>query len=129
MKPKAYWLTPPEIYEPFNEAFKFDFDPCPHPMPSWNGLEVPWGKSNFVNPPHGDGGAGVLPWVRKALAEHELGKRSLLLLPVAPGMYDLLRAVQGFMPVPPFQWVGPDGSRSPARATVAFILPGKAQVP
>jgi len=123
---RSYWLTPPELYDQLNQRFKFDFDPCPHPMPDWDGLTVPWGKSNFVNPPHGDGKGGVLPWVRKALAEHEKGNQSLLLIPVAPGMYDLLRAGPWVTPLDPFEWVSPDGrSRSPARHTVAFTLPGK----
>jgi len=123
VKETTYWLTPPEIYEPLNRAFNFDFDPAPHPRPAWDGLAVPWGKSNFVNPPYGDGGAGVKPWVRKALEERELGKRSTLLLPVDRTMYDLLRAGPTIYPLDAFQWVSPDGKRrEPARPVVAFVV-------
>lgn len=124
---REYWLTPPEIYRSLDEAFRFDFDPCPHPMPPWNGLERPWGKSNFVNPPYGDKNGGVTPWVRKALAEAERGNSSLLLLPVHEAMYDLLRAGPWLSPMDPFDWISPDGTaRQPARHIVAFRLSGKA---
>ena len=29
----GYWLVPPEIYDPLNEEFHFDYDPCPNPRP------------------------------------------------------------------------------------------------
>jgi len=49
---KRYWLTPKPIYNSLNEEFNFDFDPCPFPKPDgYNSLVVPWGKSNYVNPP------------------------------------------------------------------------------
>ena len=27
-----YWIIPPEIYEPLNNEFHFNFDPCPYPF-------------------------------------------------------------------------------------------------
>jgi hypothetical protein len=48
-----HWKTPAYIYDPLNEEFQFDFDPCPlnHDM-SWDGLNVEWGLSNWHNPPY-----------------------------------------------------------------------------
>ena len=49
---RHYWLMPPEKMQPLQEEFSFDFDPCPFPRPEgFDGLEVDWGKSNWVNPP------------------------------------------------------------------------------
>ncbi|GHV50328.1 hypothetical protein FACS1894216_02330 [Synergistales bacterium] len=47
-----YRLTPPELYAELNSEFNFDFDPCPYPRPmGYNSLVLPWGTSNYVNPP------------------------------------------------------------------------------
>ena len=43
--------TPTDLYEQLNQEFNFDFDPCP-PNADFNGLEIEWKKSNFVNPPY-----------------------------------------------------------------------------
>lgn len=128
-KDRQYWLTPPEVYEPLNAAYKFDFDPCPHPRPDWDGLTRPWGKSNFVNPPYGDGGPGVKPWVRKAIEERNRGNGSVLLLPVDPVMLALLRAGPTIYPLDPFSWISPDGKqRKQAGSIVAFaVSPGMPQ--
>lgn len=49
---KHYWLMPPDLFRPLQKEFNFDFDPCPFPRPEgFDGLEVNWGKSNWVNPP------------------------------------------------------------------------------
>lgn len=84
---KRYWLTPPGIYEDLNREFQFDFDPCPCPRPDgYNSLEIPWGQMNYVNPPFrkhdGVNGLGPTAFVRKAIAEHQQGRGSVLLLPV-----------------------------------------------
>ncbi len=48
---KQYWKTPPQMMKELQEKYHFDFDPCPHPRPDgFDGLEVPWGKVNWVNP-------------------------------------------------------------------------------
>lgn len=123
MTPRTYWLTPPNLYAQLDAAFRFDFDPCPHPMPTWNGLERDWGQSNFVNPPHDR----LTPWIRKALKEHDAGRASVILLPVDSVLYDLLRAGPQLSPLVPFEWVAPDGSgkRKPAGPILAVRLPGR----
>ena len=80
-RPKeGYWIIPPEIYDPLNKEFKFDFDPCPNPRPKdFDGLEVDWKNSNWVNPPFW---AGITAWVRKAIEEQKKGKGSVLILPL-----------------------------------------------
>jgi hypothetical protein len=51
---KHYWLTPPDLYARLDTEFKFDFDPCPFPLPAgFDGLTCEWGCSNYVNPPFG----------------------------------------------------------------------------
>ncbi len=79
---KCYWKVPPKIYEPLNQEFHFDFDPCPYPKPEgWDGLRSDWGSCNFVNPPYtaADGGPiGV--WVAKAIEQWKKGKTVVLLV-------------------------------------------------
>ncbi|MDR1186264.1 MAG: phage N-6-adenine-methyltransferase [Bifidobacteriaceae bacterium] len=71
------WRTPADVYDELNREFSFDFDPCP-PDPTFDGLAVPWGASNFVNPPYGR----ELPkWVAKAHREAVSGKTVVMLVP------------------------------------------------
>jgi hypothetical protein len=92
---KRYWLTPPELYKKLDQEFNFDFDPCPCPRPpNYNSLVIPWGKSNYVNPPflHSDAPhGGPAGFARKAILERENGKSSVLVLPV-PWSIGLLMA-------------------------------------
>jgi len=79
-------LTPPEIYAGLDSEFHFTFDPCPWPKPEgYDGLSVSWGESNYVNPlfwSGGERGKGVTAWVRKALAEADLGHTTVLVIPL-----------------------------------------------
>ena len=93
---KRYWLTPPDVYASLNAEFQFDFDPCPCPRPEgYNSLVLPWGKSNYVNPPflkvdapHG----GPAAFVRKAISEREEGKTSVVILPLPWSLGLLMKA-------------------------------------
>lgn len=101
---KHYWLTPPDMYARLNTEFSFDFDPCPYPKPlSFDGLTQPWGMSNYVNPPFGSilhqgpgdkspKKKGPTAWARKAIAEHRLGKRVVLVYPIDKWVLMLLAA-------------------------------------
>ena len=76
---KHYWLTPPDVYDKLNEEFNFDFDPCPYPRPKdFDGLNVEWGKSNYVNPPFN----GPTAWVKKSIIEYQKGKKVVFVFPI-----------------------------------------------
>ena len=85
---KHYWLTPSDLYAELNAEFRFDFDPCPYPLPAgFDGLTCEWGQSNYVNPPFGSiihqgKKKGPTAWVRKAIEENAKGKRVVLVYPV-----------------------------------------------
>lgn len=93
-----FWITPPEIYAALSDQFgPFDFDPCPFPRPDgYDSLVEPWGKCNFVNAPFrrhdGVNGKGPTAFVRKAIAEQQAGKTSVLILPVQSYVNLLLEA-------------------------------------
>lgn len=87
---KHYWLTPPDLMAELQEEFGFDFDPCPYPRPEgFDGLEVEWGESNYVNPPFT---GGVTAWVRKAIEEHKKGKKIVLVFPLDKWVHMLVEA-------------------------------------
>ena len=94
MKRQPYWLIPPDIYKRLNDEFHFNFDPCPYPKPDdYNGLEVDWAESNFVNPPfHRENGIGPTAFVRKAIAENKRGKTVVLTIPTQSYVNLLLEA-------------------------------------
>lgn len=71
------WQTPDHVYDKLNKEFCFDFDPCPH-NPEFDGLNVEWGKSNFVNPPYG---REIQNWIKKGYEESLKGKTVVFLIP------------------------------------------------
>jgi site-specific DNA-methyltransferase (adenine-specific) len=77
------WATPKEVYDKLDEEFHFDFDPCPLFAidNGFDGLEVDWGKSNFINPPYSR--KDKEGFIRKAFEESQKGKLCVMLLPVS----------------------------------------------
>src|SRR5271157_1065493 len=127
-----FWLTPPAVYNPLNEEFHFDFDPCPCPRPDgYNSLELPWGRSNFINPPFrrhdGVNGLGPTAFVHRAIAEQQVGNGSVLLLPVQSYVMLLAQAGAEIRSAGRVRWLEAstgEACRSPS-PICAFILRGK----
>jgi len=74
------WATPKDFYDNLNAEFNFDFDPCPLNS-TFDGLEIEWGYSNFVNPPYSR--KLKEQFIKKAYQESLKGKTCVLLLPVS----------------------------------------------
>ena len=96
---KHYWLTPQVLMDDLQLEFKFDFDACPYPKPeNFDGLVDDWdGNSVYVNPPfgsimHNGKKKGMTAWVRKALAEHEKGKKVVMVYPIDKWILMLIEA-------------------------------------
>lgn len=81
LKHKDDWKTPPQFYEELNKEFNFDFDPCPfgHDITKFDGLEIEWGKVNFINPPYSQKLKEA--FINKSLEESKKGKKCVMLLP------------------------------------------------
>lgn len=134
---KHYWLTPPSLMEAMQLEFDFDFDACPFPKPDgFDGLEVDWGSSTYVNPPFGsiigaDGKKkGPTAWARKAIAENKKGKTVVLVFPTDKWIHYLIGAGAELRSLGDVRWCATeDGSKGPGigRFTMAFILRGKAK--
>jgi hypothetical protein len=77
MAVRETWRTPKAVFQTLDAEFNFDFDPCP-PNPTFNGLEISWGHSNFVNPPYGN---QIGLWLKKAFEERRQNKLSVFLIP------------------------------------------------
>ena|SRR3990167_6249305 len=58
------------------DLLKDFFDVCP-PNHDFNGLEIPWKKRNYCNPPYSD----KIPWIKKAIEEAKQDKMIVMLLP------------------------------------------------
>ena len=128
---KHYWLTPDGVMRRLNEEFDFDFDACPYPLPDgFNGLVVPWGVSTYVNPPFGsvlvDGKKkGPTAWARKAIEEHSLGKRVVMVYPIDKWVLMMMSAGAKISNLGDVKWCAiEDGSsgKGTGRHIARFVL-------
>lgn len=131
---KHYWLTPDYLWFQLHAEFFFDFDPCPYPKPEgFNGLDVDWGKSNYVNPPFGsimvDGKKkGPTAWARKCIEENKKGKKVVMVYPIDKWVLMLLEAGAKVRNLRDVKWrATEDGSEGPGigRHVACFILEPK----
>ena len=106
---RDYWLVPPELYQQLDGEFHFDFDPCPFPRAEWDGLSIPWGRSNFVNPPFLKKDGGISAWLRKAMMEYQRGNTVVLLLPCHKTMSEVLSTAE-IRNLGRVKWGATDGS-------------------
>lgn len=131
MTESQFWLTPPELYAALDAEFAFDFDPCPYPPPEFNGIAIPWGMSNYVNPPfrRADGlyGAGPTAFIRKAIEEQKQGKTSVVVINTMGFINLLVEAGAELRSLGRVRWLDARTGqpwKSPANTT-AFILRDK----
>ncbi len=125
-----YWLTPPDLYAALDGEFKFDFDPCPHPVPEgFNGLDVPWGRMNYVNPPFrrkdGVDGQGPTSFFHKAIIEHRhSGRGSVVVAPVQSYVMHMAAAGAEIRSLGRVKWLEADSKKPmPGPSPIcAFIL-------
>jgi hypothetical protein len=132
---KHYWLTPPDVKEPLQLEFNFDFDPCPYPLPEgFDGLTCEWGKSNYVNPPFGSiihqgKKKGPTAWARKSIAQHQQGKTIVFVYPIDKWILMLLEAGAKVRNLKDVRWLATEDGK-PGKGTgrhiAAFILESNA---
>jgi site-specific DNA-methyltransferase (adenine-specific) len=87
------WATPPEVFGPLNDEFRFTLDPCAtaesakcarYFTEADNGLTQDWGRERvFLNPPYG---REIYAWTRKA---REAAERGALVVGLLPASTDL----------------------------------------
>jgi hypothetical protein len=130
---KHYWLTPPELMKNLNDEFKFDFDPCPYPLPKdFNGLTCDWGKSNYVNPPFGsiivDGKKkGPTAWARKSIEECKKGKDVIMVYPIDKWVLMLLKYASEVRNLGDVKWCAIEDNKEGkgnGRHIACFVLKG-----
>ena len=86
------WMTPNYVYDILDDEFNFDFDPCPYKS-NFNGLEVEWGNSNFVNPPYDR--INKPKFIKKAYEEWLKGKTCVLLIPASTDTKEFHKTIFG----------------------------------
>ncbi len=128
---KHYWLTPPELMKDLGSEFKFDFDPCPYPLPDgFDGLTCDWGKSSYVNPPFGSiihegKKKGPTAWARKAIKEYQKGNKVVLVYPIDKWVLMLMEHASEVRNLKDVKWCATeDGSpgKGIGRWTACFVL-------
>ena len=125
---KHYWLTPPDIYEKLDAEFHFDFDPCPHPRPLWDGLEVEWGQSNYINPPF----SGPTKWVNKAIAEYRKGKKVVFVFPIDKWVHKMIAVASEIRNLDDIRWLSIEDQQpgpGTGRHVACFVLDPHKSVP
>jgi hypothetical protein len=132
---KHYWLTPPDVFNKLNKQFDFDFDPCPYPKPDdFDGIEIEWGESNYVNPPFGsykdelNKKKGPTAWATKAIKEFKKGKRVVLVYPIDKWVLKMIEAGAQIRNLKDIHWYSTeDGIEGPGtgRHVACFILDPK----
>ena|ERR1039458_1554214 len=128
---REFWITPPKLLTDLRREFPFDFDPCPYPRGRFNGLAIPWGRCNWVNPPFNKKDApfgGPSSFVRKAIAEQAQGNTSVLILPLPWNLGLLMNAGAELRYAGIVRWLdAKSGEECPRRAPqVLAILRGVA---
>lgn len=88
--------TPPELLEAITQRYGIDHDPCPlhgH-LNGPDGLDrsIPWGKSNYINPPYLE--AGITGFVDRAIEEMGRGNNSYFLMPMRAHLRYFKKAMQ-----------------------------------
>ena len=124
---KDDWLTPSTMYDPLDEEFHFDFDPCPFPRQGFDGLKSDWGNCSYVNAPFSKiDGKGFCAWEYKAVEEWKKGKTVVLLKPQNTSEHALWECKPEVRCLGRIPWVATDGSgdRHPSRNYLAVILRG-----
>lgn len=128
---KEYWITPPEIYSKLDEEFHFDFDPCPYPYQGFDGTEMDWGNSTYLNPPFrkadGQNGKGPTAFIRKAIEENKKGKNVVVMINTNAFINMLIEAGAEMRSMGRVKWLdGKTGQpwKSPGNTT-CFILKSK----
>ena len=133
---KHYWITPPDLYRTLDDEFRFDFDPCPYPLPDdFDGLTCEWGQSSYCNPPFGsimhDGKKkGPTAWARKAIAQAKAGKDVVLVYPIDKWILMLMAAGAEVRNLGDVKWLATeDGSagKGTGRHIACFVLRGNTQ--
>ena len=128
---KHYWLTPSDMYAALDAEFRFDFDPCPFPLPDgFDGLTCEWGKSSYANIPfgsivHNGKKKGPTAWMRKAIAESKKGKRVVIVYPVDKWILMMLASGAKVRNLGDVRWCATeDGTqgKGTGRHIAAFIL-------
>ena len=72
-----HWATPQSVYDELDAEFHFTLDPCPLD-PTFDGLNIDWTGTVFVNPPYGNEGK---KWVAKGWQSAQQGATVVMLLP------------------------------------------------
>lgn len=81
------WETPPEVYKPLNEEFKFTLDVCAtdenHKCGHWitpeqDGLYTNWSGTCWMNPPYG---REIGKWIKRAYEQSQNGATVVCLVP------------------------------------------------